>query len=153
MIKAENTKFVLCPKARIEGNFETLWYYIAQALPPSSSHHALRKGNILRSLQSGNMQCWLGWEKNGAGYSLAAIATTAIVNDTVTGDRNLLIYSFTYEKNFSPDAIVKHFETIKRFARVNKCMKVIAYTGLPVLTKLVEKYLNGKSSTFLEMEV
>lgn len=153
MIKPEDTTFILLPKNKVEGNFEVLWYYIEQALPPMSIPHVLRKGNVLKSLQNGSLQCWIGWYKNGGSNSIGAVATTAVVNDPILGDRSLLVYSLTYDTIITPQAIEKNFEVLKRFAKVAQCSKVIAYSTEESIVKMTEKYLGFKKSYLIETEV
>lgn len=107
--------------------------------------------NILKSILSGYMQCWVMWANKDSGAEIHAILTTTIEVDRACGLRYLLIYSFYAIKPLLPELAISAMDTLKKFARGQRCQKVVAYTNIPKMERLWES-LGGTSNQKL-MEI
>lgn len=106
--------------------------------------------HILRSLVSGNMECWiiLNMDKK-----IIGALTTTVQEDICSGVRSLLIYTFWTNGTLTKGVLTDGWETLRRYAISQRCTKVTGYTNNDKISKLIRQ-LGGKAElTLLELEV
>lgn len=133
---------------QITTTWPALSYYIESALPEISKGDAFWKGNMLKSLTSGKMGCWVGYVKKEPRLFI----TCGIVTDEISKCKSFLIYSYTVKEGISPQDFKWGIEELKKFAKSQGCKKIVAVTRLESLKKAFE-FVGGTSSYSLEMEV
>ena len=68
--------------------------------------------------------------------------------------KNLLIYSLFSVGGLKEEALKLGFNTLKKFAKVNDCQKIIGYTNISRIVDMVKSLPEGKAEFILvSMEV
>lgn len=126
------------------------WGVIGTGIKETAPDYFLDDGdslnNVLQSLMSGRMQCWVAMSKNGrSGFDPYGIVITHITHDVFSGVKNLLVICmFSFRSNVvDPTIYIKGLDVLKKFAKHNGCKSIIAYTRLEKLAQFVERTLGG----------
>lgn len=135
---------------QISRNWKAIRYSIEQALPPISIGAEDRYDRILMKLLNGTMQCWVNYNKEQT--QMNAIVTTTFTGDDVLGVKNLLIYSM-YGMGFSKKDFGSGMLTLFRFAKANKCNRIVAYSDSDEIISLVNRLKGDTSYTFISLPV
>lgn len=105
--------------------------------------------NVLSALLAGRLICWV-LTRDG---KVMAMTTTAIVVDSVSGVRNLLVYSIAAFSTVSDATWRWVFVRMARYARRAGCYKITACTNNSRVLDIVKK-LGGKTNVrLIELEV
>lgn len=115
---------------------------ILLSLPPITDKEDVRSVNIYNALLDGRMQLWLGMDEEQE--EVLGIATTCIITDPGTLQRNLLIYSLTSMKGDGFDLWKDGLNDMKEFAKLNRCYLITAYTSNEEVLRIVNR-LGGNS--------
>jgi len=135
---------------QISRQWKLIKYSIEEALPPISYGAEDRYDRILTKLLSGEMHCWVQYNKDQS--EVKAILTTTFTGDPVLGVRNLLIYSlfgFSFTKKDYSEGLL----TLYRFARSNNCTRIVGYTENQDLIKLTKRLKGEATYTFVTIPV
>jgi len=120
---------------------------ILEAVKPEEDYTQVLT-NILRSLLSGQMQCWVVVYEGEP----KAIFTTAIQVE-VGGVRSLLIYSMTGYNTIGLDIWKGGLKYLRRFAKLQKCEKIVAYSNVERVLQ-VARLVGGETEyTFISIPV
>lgn len=144
---AEITKPVLALEPLSPQQVNLMWPQLEAAikasLPPSEVTDAPgAMNNVLVAVMKGELQVWIATKRTEGSCYVYGGAVTQVTQPTVTGVRNLWIYSlFIHELPPAP-LVGKIIEELREFARVNGCKAIFALTNNPVIEKLV-KHLSG----------
>lgn len=111
---------------------------ILNALPPFSSEKNYIGNNILDSLLIGKLQCWVSY-KDGDLKTSDGIITTMVVQDDITGGKNLLIFSAFSFTVVDLKQYLEGFTAIREYAKKLGCESLVWYTENE---KLIEKMKN-----------
>ena len=85
--------------------------------------------NVLQLLLSGMMQCWLSYRNGEDGHIIEGFLLTQVVDDGITGNRNLLIYAVhTSHNNAVRESFLKAVDTLKKFGKSNGCQGIVGFT-------------------------
>ena len=125
---------------------------VRRSLPPTTYGSDRRDSNILNNLLIGRMVCWVGRDKVG----VKLIILTNVVGDSITGVKNLQIYSmFNPSKRIlEEDDWIDGMETMKRYARDRDCYRVVAYSKVPRVIEMSRDKLGADvSNIFMTFEV
>lgn len=126
---------------QISTNWNLFKHAIIEALPPTSDiRHDDALVNVLQSLVSDKLQMWLIVREKENG--VIAVLTTQIVHDEITRSNVLVLYTLYGTQKMEMVDFIDSLSTLRNFAKVNKCHKVIAYTNIPKIIELV-KVLGG----------
>jgi len=119
-------------------------------LIPKASYSPETIFAVLQSLLTESMQLWAGVEEGEGKLEervFGFIATT-IDTDSITQERNLLLYSLFAVREIPSLAWVAGIEILEEFKKQNKCKKLIAYTEVPEVIAITKR-LGFKQYTFL----
>ena len=113
------------------------------AVPPTVLTSPKVINNILMSLLNGSAQCWVEYKVEEGKNIVYGFLITAVLDDFLSGVRNLLIYSLFGARPIEDDIWIKGLETIRKYAKANNCEKVIAYSNVKRIEEIVNS-LGGK---------
>ena len=68
---------------------------------------------------------------------------TTVMEDFLSGIRNLLIYSLFGARPIEDSMWVRGLETMRKYAKANRCVKVMAYSNIDRIEEIV-KSLGGE---------
>lgn len=110
---------------------------IEESLPPTTNNIDDALLHVQEQLLVGSMQCWAAVDSPNSPV-IYGIATTKVVYDECTGDKNLLLFSVT--------TILEHPQTLWRdaylalskFAKSQGCNKLIAYSNNDIMIKIAQ---------------
>lgn len=132
------------------------WPYIRKGLEktqPVTFHmtaESLR--NILKNMLMMNIQCWAVLESDDPDPFYGFILTTIYI-DWVSESRFLNIYDVFSFKPFKTGMLESAYKGIEEFARTNNCPKIMAYTKLPYIVQLAERFGFNSDCRLLMKEV
>lgn len=131
---------------QIESLWDSIRFGIIKSLAPTVDITATTIRNILCQLMRGDIQCWCiyGEDKDIYGY-----VTTSIIIDANTKDRTLLIYSFSSQKQMSLDMWEDGLKAIEKYARVNMCSIISAYTSNQSIVEITKTYGYNTDYTYI----
>lgn len=136
---------------QISRHWEVISYAIENSLPPTAGRSKDRMNRILTALLSGSKQCWVSSRyENGVGI-MEAILTTQILKDFDEGTRNLLIYSLYGYEQISKESWISGFDALSKWARVNNCDKIIAYSNVRSVIEVVNSFGGDTSFSFISI--
>ncbi len=127
---------------------------ISKSLPPFTRHTTKRMDYILESLLKDSLQCWVLTDVDSDNRTiLYALATTEIVIDQITQTKNLSIFSLFGLRPVHPELWKSGFETLRKFAKFNRCDNIIAFTEFQNVVNIVEQLGGDTSIRLLKLEV
>jgi hypothetical protein len=125
---------------------------IEQALPPVVGESPNKMGNILEQLLTGEMQCWVAFRKDVENEVVGFIITT-VISDPCSKTRNLLIYSLCGLKLSRGLDWIEGMEALRKFAKLMKCSRIVAYSDNQLILKVVEKLGGDTRYKFITFEL
>lgn len=127
-----------------EGIEETVPY-------PIAGRHRYRESNILTSLLSGGMECWMSYERDEENETilLYSISLLTIYTDECTGNRALNLFAHLVYRDIPPDMWQEFFESVKKYAKSQKCHSVVSTTDRPEIVQLANELGIDTSFTLL----
>ncbi len=131
-------KFLRLLPEQIMAHWEGIKNCVWNALPPityDSDETILR---VQERLLTGRMQCWIAAEDLNS-VIIYAIATTQIIVDDISGEKNLLIFSLATLVDHPASLWEEAYEVLKRFAASRGCLKIVAYTCVPQVVLIAER--------------
>ncbi len=138
---------------QVSEHWDEIRLAIEKALPPIMLKSDRAMVNILKSILSDYMQCWVMWVNKDSEAEIRAILTTTIEIDRVCEMKYLLIYSFYTIKPLLPELAVSTIDTLKKFARGRGCQKLVAYTNIPRMEQLWESLGGTTEMKLLEIVI
>lgn len=149
MTEDSNGRLVLL---RLEGEqinryWELIKQGILEAVKPEEDYEQVLT-NVLRSLLSGQMQCWIVTYEGEP----KAIFTTAIQVE-VGGIRSLLIYSMNGYSAISLDVWKGGLKYLRKFAKLQKCEKIVAYSNVERVLQVARMVGGETEYTFISIPV
>lgn len=131
--------------------WDIIRYAIEQSLPPTAGEGPGKMKKILTSLLSGKSQCWASYIVDGDNRTFEGIVVTRIFYDDVSDTRSLLIYCLYGYEGASQSSWTNGLKTLVKYSKSKNCERIIAYTDLPNIVKLVERLGGDTSYTFLSI--
>ncbi len=108
---------------------------------------------VLTSLLNGSMQCWVSSRKSNGSNVLEGVVTTMISKDLFGEDKSLLIYSLFGYDMANREAWKGALKALITFAKASGCNRIIAYTNVSSLIKLVEGLGGSADQRFVSIPV
>ena len=127
-------------------------YAIEQSLPPTVGEHPDKMNRILSSTLSGTTEVWAMYEK-GNKIKLEAIILTRLVLDDASGTRSLLLYCLYGYEEVSDDKWGDGLSILFKYAKANKCSKIVAYSSIPHIINLANKFGASTEYTFISFDL
>ena len=116
---------------------------IEVSVPPTITSSPKVMNNILMGLLEGSAQCWVEYEVVKEKSIVYGFLITTVMEDFLSGVRNLLIYSLYGARPIDDDIWVRGLITLRKYAKANNCEKVIAYSNIERIEEIVRS-LGGK---------
>jgi hypothetical protein len=110
-----------------------LWDFIRPcilgALPPTVFETETVAANILKSLLLEELQCWFLYRREDGKPVIYAVATTCIDSDSISGNRNLLLYSlYGLQQPIGESVWTVGLTGLLKYKDRMLCQNLIAYT-------------------------
>lgn len=113
---------------QIADNWDVIKFSMQEALPPFADNSDDVYNSLLQALLLGKLQCWTPAE----GLDLKqfrTLITTRLLDDETSGTRNLLLYTAYAFVPISEEDGNAIYEGLYKFAKANKCNRVIGLTN------------------------
>lgn len=116
------------------------WDMIKPAILESlhSAHESADTNETLTSLLNSSSQCWASIRRDNGRDIIEGLVITMVTKNLFDKEKNLLIYSLYGYDMSNRDAWEGGFRTLAIFAKSEGCSRIIGYTNVPSLIKLVE---------------
>lgn len=128
----------------ISGYWDIISYGLERSLPPLANGIE-RMNNVLASLLTGSMDCWIGSEGN----KIVGMMITAISEDECSGTRDLMIYAMYGYDRLPGELWVKGYSLLSRYAKSRNCGRITAYTNVPSIAKIARTFGADTGYTFI----
>lgn len=112
-----------------------------------------RVTNILSSILSAELQCWIIYEGELESRVFHAIALTSIHFDTISEERTCVIDQLYAMRPLSPEIAQNAADGIVAYARQNECTAVVAHTNNARAISLLESHGFVKEKSIYILEV
>jgi len=139
---------ILLPE-QICDNWDEMKGYIREASPDPPWASSERMNDILESLLIGRMTAWISYDEDIKFDGLLIVS----VYDDVEGVKTMLIHSLWSGSKVSRASWASGWEIIKRYAISRGCKKVVGYTKLESVKKLVKSMSGSTEYTFCEIDL
>ena len=141
----------------LPGQISAYWdyvkYSIEQALPPVVGEGSDKMINILSTLMTGEMQCWVVFRREEGQVKVIGFVLTTVSSDYCSKTRNLLLYTIcTFEKTHGQDWL-EGLDALKKFAKKMNCSRITAFTKQENLMKLAEGVGGDASYHFISVPI
>ena len=109
---------------------------------------------MLTSLLNASSQCWVSSRKaTNGGNVIEGIIITIITKNMFGEGKNLLIYSLFGYSMDTREAWRGGAKALALFAKSNQCSRIVAYTDVPSLIKLVENLGGTANQRFVSIPI
>lgn len=127
---------------------------IRASLPPSEvSDGPGAMNNVLVAIMHGTLQVWIATQRTEGSVRVFGGVVTQMTAPTVTGPRNLWLYSLFIHELPPTQLIGKMLDTLKDYARENGCRGIFAITNNDVIRKLVDHLHGDTDYRLVRLEV
>lgn len=137
----------LTPK-EIGEQWATIRAVLLNSLPASDVDEDVWMTNILKALMKGSMTCWFVIVEE----EVLGVVTTTLVRNEYENTTALLINSAYSYRRFPKEEILGGVKALTRFAKDNKCSKIVVYTTLDSIKGLIER-LGGKTMYWISLDI
>lgn len=107
----------------------------------------------LKSILSGEYQCWVSFTGQREQRELHALCLTCIVSDALTGQSRLVVDSVYGYRVVSSELVREFVEIMRKFATASKCAYIVTMTNIPRAIHLLlgAGFVQGKTEYLLEV--
>ncbi len=128
---------------------------IAKSIPPILGGNVNTMTSILEAIMVETLDCWVLLGRNSDNQNMKAFATTHIVEDELTREKSLLIYTLTAmpKAKIVMEDWSDAFETLRKYAHAKGCSYISAFSDLPNVIALAKKVGANVKTTFIRLEV
>ena len=130
--------------------WDSIRYGVINAVAPIVDPNPDNMQDILCQLLRQDMQCWCVIEED---KKILGYIVTSITVDTNTKFRSLMIYSLFLYKGIDDDMWADAYAAIEKFAEVNKCTRLIAYSANDRAIEIAKKFDFNSDYTYLVKEL
>ncbi len=125
-------------------------YAIEESVPPTVGEHPDKMNRLLSGMLSGKLDVWASYDHLEDGTTkFNGIAVTQILYDDASNTYSLLFYAvYAYDKT-TDKTWLEGYETLSKYAVSKGCTRFIAYSTLPYLIEMANKYGADTSYTFI----
>lgn len=132
---------------QVSENWEPIKTAILKSLPPGSE--STKTEQILQSFLNEEIQCWFYYDKNEI---LRSILTTYIIDDKITGDKNLFIFTL-FGIDISKSDWLWGLKTLVKYAKGQNCNSILAYTKVQSIIDFTKKVGGNSDFTLLNLPI
>ncbi len=127
-------------------------YAVEESLPPLAKDHPDKMNRILSAALSGRLDVWASYEK-AEKIRLEGIVVTSFVYDDASGTKSLLIYCLYGYETASGGSWFSGFDALKKYAKANKCSRIIAYSSNPDIIEIARRLGADAEYTFISFNL
>ena len=138
---------------QVSSFWDVIKYAIEESLPPTVDDHPDKMNRILTSLLCSQMDCWASYEVNEDNRKFDGLMVTKILYDNSSDTKSLLIYCIYSYESASRKSWEAGTRSILKYAKYNKCSKIIAYTEVPSIIDWAKRVGAEATYTFLSFNV
>jgi hypothetical protein len=138
---------------QIAEHWDLLKIAIMSALPPTANNSNELSNNILHSLLAGGMACWVAYSSVNGVNKISLITTTAISEDLCSGTRSLLIYTLFGHEALRGRDWEEGINVLAKYGRSKGCSRIVGYTDLRSIKKIVEIFGGEARFTFISIPI
>ena len=120
---------------------------LEESAPPLFVANAERLNNILMSLLTGRMQCWVSIDTKKDPQIVKGVLTSTIVIDQCSGTKTFLIYSGYSLGEVEDEFWIEGLRAFSKFAKSKGCQLVGTYSTIPYMKERLAK-LGANLETF-----
>lgn len=136
---------------QISNFWDIIKYGIQQSLPPVAGEGPDKMNKIFTSLLSGKAQCWASYENTNNGKRFEGIVVTRILYDDVSDTRSLLVYCLYGYDRIDNKSWRDGLKVLIKWAASRNCNRIIAYTSVPEILKLVQRLGGSTEYRFISI--
>lgn len=145
---------VLLPKEQVKAHWEYIYPCILVSLPEFAPKDEKLKARLYKYAMEGILDVWAFIDDvNSDTPQIKVIATTMIQGDPVIGNRDLLVYTFFKFHKASEEEWQTGFAELVRYAKLNECLYVTAYTNKQKIIDMLDKVRGMQKTTYLSFPV
>ena len=131
--------------------WDVISYAMEQSLPPTVGENPDKMNNILMAALSGKLDIWASYIKDDKVNKFEGILATRVIYDDVTCMKNLLLYAaYGYDK-ISDDSWTSGLKTIVKYATLQKCSLIVAYSDVPRIKSLASSFGGDTSFSLISV--
>lgn len=127
---------------------------LEEALPyPIAGRHKYRESNILSSLLSGAMDCWLAYEKDEENETIllySAILASVYV-DECTGNRSFYVFAQLGFRDVPRKMWREGFNALIKYAKSQGCHMLTAHTNVPGVIETFKRLGGSAEYTYITL--
>ncbi len=149
-----NLEFLRMRNEWVTGAWPLCRRVLLEHFPEFLGNEEISLSNILEHCMHDRMQSWCVVERlEGKNYNINAILFTAFSHDDVSQVKHLIVYTACKVRPFPREFWNEVSEKLKKFASVNKCKNIIAYSTNEAAVKLMLLLGGRVDAMLLSMEV
>lgn len=148
--KLETLMIQLAPEV-VARNWDGIGYYISQVLGPQHQNGSMQR--MLNAITSGQAECWTLVERRPDKPCVLAIVVTAVTVDSITTSKNLIVYAMYGAPRIAMWQWQLGYQRLQEYARKRGCKKILAFSDVPDVLKLVERLGGTTDVHIVELEV
>lgn len=122
---------------------------IRKSLPPIVTEQPETMNNILGSLMSGGLTCFVYQD----GEDIPGFVITQVLEDELLQQRNLLIFALYVHDRVSKDVWFDSLDYLKHYIKGINCSAIIGYSTQSGVVSIAKKLGADCSNTFIRFEV
>ncbi len=136
-------------------NWEIFAPLIAKSIPPVLGGNMATMTSILEAIMIETLDCWSLVVRNSDNEDIGAFATTHIVDDELTRERSLLIYTLTAlpKAKIGMEDWADALQTLRKYAHHKGCSYISAFSDMPNVVALANRAGANTKTTFIRLEV
>jgi hypothetical protein len=108
------------------------WHFISDAMrrayPPVAEATNESMLRVQEQFLLGEMDCWFGVDSLNA-PDIVAVMTTKVVNEEISGTKNMLIFSVTTYQPHNQELWTDGYNTLRAYALSKGCRKIISFSN------------------------
>ena len=137
--------------ANIAEYWDIIKYAAENSLPPIVWENQNTMNNILESLLSDRMQCWVSYKEEG--HKIDGVVITTVSEDLASGSKNLLIYCLYAFGDTDKDTWVEGWTALSKYGKSLGCHRMVAYTEEPKMVQITWKLGGDARYTFCTLPI
>lgn len=134
---------------QIVKHWDVIKFGIEESLPPVVGQADDRMSNILFSILTNALQCWISYDSKGG--KLNALLLTSITNEPISKTKSLTIYCLYGFELINDFSWKEGFEALQKFARSNNCDRITAYTNIEKIKKMARSFNGSSEYSFISI--
>ncbi len=128
---------------------------IAKSIPLVLGGNAATMTSILEAIMIETLDCWSLVVRNSDNEGMGAFATTHVVEDELTREKSLLIYTLTAlpKAGIGMEDWADALQTLRKYAHYKGCSYISAFSDMPNVVALANRAGANTKTTFIRLEV